>query len=155
MPADEKEDNLNPLKVLLMSIMALLLISSVGYAGDYGWMRDFNIRAEADPSGLRARLEGRFQVGGINIEAALDSVDQPADAYMLLRLGEMSNQPIAHVIEKYKAKRGKGWGSLAKSLGIKPGSEDFQALKKSQDLYDDMHNGKKKSKSKGKGKGKK
>jgi len=136
-----------------MSVIALLLVSSVVFGGDYGWMRDFNIKAEADPSGLRARLEGRFQVGGVTIEAVLDSVDKPADAYMLLRMGEMSDQPIDYVIDKYKAKKGKGWGSLAKSLGIKPGSKDFQALKKGQDLYDDRNNGKEKSKSKGKNKG--
>lgn len=146
---------MNSPKVVLMSVIALLLVSSVVFGGDYGWMRDFNIKAEADPSGLRARLEGRFQVGGITIEAVLDSVDKPADAYMLLRMGEMSDQPIDYVIDKYKAKKGKGWGSLAKSLGIKPGSEDFQALKKGQDLYDDRNNGKEKSKSKGKGKGEK
>ena len=146
---------MNSPKVVLMSVIALLLVSSVVFGGDYGWMRDFNIKAEADPSGLRARLEGRFQVGGITIEAVLDSVDKPADAYMLLRMGEMSDQPIDYVIDKYKAKKGKGWGSLAKSLGIKPGSKDFQALKKGQDLYDDRNNGKEKSKSKGKGKGEK
>ena len=146
---------MNSPKVVLMSVIALLLVSSVVFGGDYGWMRDFNIKAEADPSGLRARLEGRFQVGGITIEAVLDSVDQPADAYMLLRMGEMSDQPIDYVIDKYKAKKGNGWGSLAKSLGIKPGSKDFQALKKGQDLYDDRNNGKEKSKSKGKGKGEK
>ncbi len=146
---------MNPLKVILMSIIALLMISSVGFGGDYDWMRDFNIKAEADPSELRARLAGRFKVGGINIETVIDSADRPADAYMLLRLGEMSDQPIDHVIERYKAKKGKGWGALAKSLGIKPGSKEFQALKKAQDLYDGMDNGKKKSKSKGKGKGKK
>ena len=146
---------MNSPKVVLMSVIALLLVSSVVFGGDYGWMRDFNIKAEADPSGLRARLEGRFQVGGITIEAVLDSVDQPADAYMLLRMGEMSDQPIDYVIDKYKAKKGNGWGSLAKSLGIKPGSKDFQALKKGQDLYEDRNNGKEKSKSKGKGKGEK
>jgi hypothetical protein len=141
---------LKPLKILLMSLIVLLLISSIGSAGDYDWVRDFNIQAEADPSGLRARLEARFQVGDIKIKAVLGSVDKPADAYMLLRLGEMSNQPVDHVIKKYKAEKGKGWGTLAKSLGIKPGSKDFHALKQGQDLYDDKNKGKNKVKSKGK-----
>jgi len=145
---------LKPLKILLMSLIALLLISSIVIAGDYGWMRDFNIKAEADPSGFRARLEARFQVGEIKIKKVLDSVDKPANAYMLLRLGEMSNQPIDNVIEKYKAEKGKGWGRLAKSLGIKPGSKEFHALKQGQDLYDDRGKGKGKVKGKGKGKGK-
>jgi hypothetical protein len=67
----------------------------------------------------------------------------------------MSNRPIDYVIEKYKAEKGKGWGVLAKSLGIKPGSKDFHALKQGQDLYVDKDRGKGKVKGKGKGKGRK
>jgi hypothetical protein len=145
------------LKIVLLSLIALLMFSSIGLAGDYEWMRDFNIKAKADPSGLKVRLETRFQVGDLKIKAVLGSVDKPADAYMVLRLGEMSNQPVDNVIKKYKTKKGKGWGNLAKSLGIKPGSRDFHSLKQGQDLYDGSNKGNKriKSKVKGKGKGKK
>jgi len=146
---------MKPLKILFVILMELLLVSSVASAGDFDWIKDFNIKAEADPSGFRARLEARFQVGDIEIRTVLGNVEKPADAYMLLRIGEMSNQPIVHVIEKYKAKKGKGWGVLAKSLGIKPGSKDFHALKQGQDLYVDKDRGKDKVKSKGKGKGRK
>jgi hypothetical protein len=120
-------------------------------------MRTFNIKAEADQSGFRARLVARFKVGDIEIKTVLGNVEKPADAYLLLRLGEMSNQPIDHVIEKYKAKKGKGWGAFAKSIGIKPGSKEFHALKQGQDLYvdKDKSEGKVKSKGKGKGKGRK
>ena len=138
-------------KILFVILMELLLVSSVASAGDFDWIRDFSIQAEADPSGFRARLGARFQVGDIEIKTVLGNVEKPADAYMLLRLGEMSNQPIDHVIEKYKAEKGKGWGVLAKSLGIKPGSRDFHALKQGQDLYDDKDRGKSKVKGKGKG----
>jgi len=142
------------LKILFVILTALLLVSSVASAGDFDWIKDFNIKAEADPSGLRARLEARFQVGDIKIKTVLSNVEKPAEAYIMLRLGEMSNQPINRVIEKYKAKKGKGWGALAKSLGIKPGSRDFHALKQGQDLYDDKKRGKDKVKGKGKGKSK-
>jgi len=39
------------------------------------------------------------------------------------------------VLKQYKTSKGKGWGVVAQSLGIKPGSAEFQALKKGQDLY--------------------
>ena len=135
-------------KMLFVILLELLLVSSVASAADFDWIKDFNIKAEADPSGFRARLEARFQVGDIEIRTVLGNTKNPADAYILLRLGEMSNRTIVHVIEKYKAKKGKGWGVLAKSLGIKPGSKDFHALKQCQDLYVDKDRGK------GKGKGK-
>ena len=123
-------------KILFFSLLNMLIVASVAFAGDFDWTRDFNIRAEADPSGFRASLATRFKIGDMEINAVIGDVKNPSDAYILFRLGEMSNQPIASVSEKYRAKKGKGWGDLAKSLGIKPGSDEFQALKQSQDLYD-------------------
>jgi hypothetical protein len=65
----------------------------------------------------------------------LSNFDNPADAYIVLRLGEMSGKPPSQIYRKYKQNKGKGWGALAKSLGIKPGSEEFHALKRGQDLH--------------------
>jgi hypothetical protein len=140
------------IKVFFVVSMALLLFSSAVVAGDFDWIRNFNIQAEADPSGFRARLATRFKIGDAQIKVVLQNVENPADAYMVLRLGEISNQPTDRVIEDYKYDRGKGWGVLAKSLGIKPGSKEFHALKRSQDLYDETPKGKSKEKHKGKGK---
>ncbi len=139
------------LKMFFVVFMTLLLVSSAAVAGDFGWARNFNIQGNADPSGFRARLATRFQIGDAQINMVLDSVGDPSDAYMVFRLGEMSNQPTARVIEKYKSGKGHGWGAIAKSLGIKPGSKEFHALKRGHDLYDE----KPECKSKGKGKGKK
>ena len=145
---------MKPLKILSMSLMVFFLISPICSAGDFDWVRDFNIKAEADPSGFKARLEARFQLGDAEIKAVLGNVEKPSDAYIVLRLGEMSNQPVDHVIKKYKAENEKGWGVLAKDLGIKPGSKDFHALKQGHDLHDNGKECKEKSKNKGKGKGK-
>ena len=141
-------------KILFMVSVVFLLVSSsaVLVAGDFDWIKDFNIRAEADPSGFRARLSTRFNISDTQITAVLGNVERPADAYMVLRLGEMSAKPADYVIEKYKSGKGKGWGELAKSLGIKPGSNEFHALKRGSDFYGD--NGKSKGRDKGKGKGK-
>jgi hypothetical protein len=58
------------------------------------------------------------------------------------------------VLEKYEAGKGRGWGALAKSLGIKPGSSEFHALKRSDDLDDTSHAGKGKTKGRNKGRNK-
>ncbi len=139
------------LKILFVVSMALLLVSLAAVAGDFDWIRDFNIKAEANPSGFRARLATRFKIGNTQIEIVLKNVEKPADAFMVLRLGEMSKQPTEYVIGKFKSGKGKGWGALAKSLGIKPGSKEFHALKRGQDLYADNDRGKGKAKNKGKG----
>lgn len=131
---------MKPQKISLMSLISLLLFSAIALAGDFDWMKDFNVQAKMDQNGFQARLETRFKIGDADINLVLGSVDEPADAYMLCRLGEMSQRPTAQVIEQFNANRGKGWGVLAKSLGIKPGSKDFQALKNGQDLYDNKTN---------------
>jgi hypothetical protein len=110
-------------RILLFSLMTLLVVSSVAAASDFGWTRDFNIQAQADPSGFRARLATRFNLGDVQVKAVLSNFDSSADAYVMLRLGEMSGMPTGYVVEEYKNNKGKGWGALAKSLGIKPGSE--------------------------------
>ncbi len=137
-------------KMLFVVLVVLSLISSVAEAGDFDWIKDLTVRIEVDPSGFKAKLATRFKIGDVEIKTVLSNVEKPADAYMLLQLGEMSKQPIDVVIERYKADKGKGWGALAKSLGIKPGSAAFHALKSGQDLYADSEE----SKGKGKGKGK-
>jgi hypothetical protein len=113
----------------------LLLVSSAAAAGDFDWVRDFNTRAQADPTGFRERIAARFQIGDAQIAALLGGVPTPADAYIVLRLGEISRQPADRVLREYNTSKGRGWGVIAKSLGIKPGSEEFHALKRGQDLY--------------------
>jgi hypothetical protein len=140
-------------KASFMILVSILIVSSTVLAGDFDWMKDCNIKAEADESGFRVRLRTRFKISDAEVDAVLSNTDKPADAYMLLRLGEMSQKSTNDVIKRYKANKGKGWGALAKSLGIKPGSEEFHALKKGQDIYTDT-GGKCESKEKGKGKGK-
>lgn len=113
-------------KLLMVSVMLLLVSSAVAVgvaAEDFAWTKDFNIKAEADPSGFRASLATRFKIGDAEIRLVLSNVEKPADAYILLRLGEMSAKPMDYVIKKYKSNKGKGWGVLARSLGIKPGSK--------------------------------
>jgi hypothetical protein len=151
---------MNLLKILVLVLIAQLAIFSVAVAGDFGWLSDLSNKAQADLSDFRARLAVRFNVGDAEIEAVLSNVEKPADAYIVLRLGEMSKHQTDYVIAKYRSNKGKGWGVLAKSLGIKPGSREFHALKSGHDLYDargnDTVKGKAKphSKSKGEGKGK-
>ncbi|PKN38168.1 MAG: hypothetical protein CVU62_04740 [Deltaproteobacteria bacterium HGW-Deltaproteobacteria-2] len=139
--------------LLLVSVIFLLVsLASLATASEFDWMPKFNIQAQADPSGFRARIATRFNIGDAQITTVLSNFSQPADAYVALRLGEMSGKPIDYVTEQYKEGKGRGWGALAKSLGIKPGSPEFHALKRGDDLYGQKGKGKNKSKSKGKGK---
>jgi len=134
--------------VAAVGVLLVVLAASAAMAGDFEWLKDLNIRAQADPSGFRASLAARFKIGDAQVTAVLGNVAQPADAYMVLRLGEMSGQPVERVTATYRTGKGQGWGAMAKSLGIKPGSPEFHALKRGHDLDSGGPD-------KGKGKGKK
>lgn len=136
--------------LLFISLMFLVFGTEMGMAGDFDWIKDFNIRAEADPSGFRFRLGTRFKIGDAEVNAVIGNVEKPADAYMVCRLAEMSGKPIDYVLKEYKTGKTKGWGVIAKNLGIKPGSKEFHALKRGDDLYGEKEAGKPKSKGKGK-----
>jgi hypothetical protein len=152
-----KENIMNHLKTFFVISMGFFFITSAAIAGDFDWLEDFNIKAEADPSGFKATLSARFKIGDAQIETVLTNVEKPADAYVVLRLGEMSGRSTDSVIRHYKSGKGKGWGAIAKSLGIKPGSKEFHALKRGYGLHDDKkrQKGKEKGEGKSKGKGKK
>lgn len=147
--------------LLMISIMFVLILSvALASAADFDWIKDFNIQAQVDPSGFKARLAARFQIGDAQINAVISNVPDPGDAYMVLRLGEMSSRSTDYVLEQYKSGKNKGWGALAKSLDIKPGSEEFKALKRGNDLGNnggkekEKGQSKEKAKMKSKGKGK-
>ena len=137
-------------RTLSIVLMSVLFISSSALAVDFAWLDELNIRAQADPSGFKAELAARFRIGSAEIKTVISNVERPADAYMVLRLGEMAKLPADRVITQYRKSKGQGWGVLAKSLGIKPGSREFHALKRGHDLHWPNDSGAGKSKGKGK-----
>lgn len=126
---------MNLIKSLLIATLVQLMIASIAVAGEYDWLKNLNIRAEADSSGFRMKLATRFRMGTSEINAVVNNVDKASDAYMVLRLGEMTHRPLNEVLHVYHSNNKTGWGRMAKQLGIKPGSKAFHALKRGQDLY--------------------
>jgi len=64
------------------------------------------------------------------------------DIYLALEIARILKKPADEVVKVYTSNKQKGWGAIAKDLGIKPGSPEFHALKGGAD----------KNASKGKGK---
>jgi hypothetical protein len=132
---------------LLVSILFLhILAIPAATAGDFEWLNNLNIKAEADSSGFRFQLASRFRVGDATVNAVIGNVAEPSDAYMIFRLGELSHHPVDEVMKVYRANRHKGWGVMARDLGIKPGSREFHALKRGEDLDGGGHAGERLSK---------
>ena len=142
-------------KLAVLVFLMLLVGPSMAVAGDFNWMKNFNTQASLDPSGFRAKLAARFKIGDVPLSVVLGNITDPAHAYIVLRLGEMAHQSVERVMEEYHKNKGKGWGVIAKNLGIKPGSAEFHALKDGHDLDGYPNVGKKDLTGKSKNKGKK
>jgi len=131
--------------------LCLLLISPVLASSDLDdFIKHLNVEAQADLGAFKVRLSTQFGVPVPKVEAIMASVGTPGDAYMCFRVGQVASQPVEVVTKEYQANKGKGWGVIAKNLGIKPGSKEFHALKKGDLSGDDADVGKGKGKGKGK-----
>ena len=141
-------------RLWLAAVLAL-----VPFQARAGALEDFlgnlNVQAQADLNGFSARVSSQFKVGAAQVKVVLGSVQEPADAFMVFQLGQMTGRPPEEVLRVYKGRGHKGWGELAQELGIKPGSPEFHRLKQGRLHLDGGEAAPAPGKGKGKGKGKK
>jgi hypothetical protein len=133
--------------------LSLFIFSPVLASSDLdSFIKRLNVQAQADLGAFKVRLSTQFGVPVPKVEALMVKVATPGDAYMCLRVGQVASKPIEVVTKEYQSNKGKGWGVIAKNLGIKPGSKEFHALKKGDLNGNDSDSGRGKGKGKGKGK---
>lgn len=53
----------------------------------------------------------------------------PGDIYFACALAKLSGHPCRYVVDLWERDHAKGWGAMAKQLGIRPGSPEFHRLK--------------------------
>lgn len=92
-------------------------------------LNNINVNAKLDLGKFKADLSLNYDVSGPKIDALFSLNMEPAEVYMALEIGAITGKPTDEVVNVYKAKKDKGWGVIAKELGIKPGSAEFHALK--------------------------
>jgi len=91
-------------------------------------------------SGVVAPQRGDAFVSELSISYALPKVQiedlvykmrMPfGDVFISVWLASSMQRPLSVVVKEYEVNRDKGWGVMAKNLGIQPGSEAFHSLKK-------------------------
>ena len=116
----------------LVAAVCLFLFGSAAaaHADLNAFLSGLNVQAQADLPGFKTRLAAQFGVSLPTVESIITQVRLPGDAFLCLQLGQMTRVPLGKVVETYQHSHGKGWGVIAKELGIKPGSSDFHALKR-------------------------
>ena len=120
-------------------------------------LKEINAAAKENLKEFARRTGKKFGVPPEVVDALLkERKMSPADAHMTINVANTSHRPVEEVADAYERDKGKGWGAIAKKMGIKPGSAEFHELKaNSKSGYgDDEDTGKSKGKGKGKGKGK-
>jgi hypothetical protein len=143
------------MKRLSLWILALLLLSPMtAFAGGLeDFLANINIQARADLPGFSAKISTQFGVPLPKVQAIVQTVSEPADAFMVFQLGQMSGKQPDTVMNVYTPNKKKGWGAIAKELGIKPGSAEFHALKNGNLSFTGTPSGAGDSPGRGKGKG--
>ncbi len=134
---------------IALAFSATLSAGMAWAGGDFDAMlKKIELEASTNIKGYKVSLAVDFGASNKTISLLLEKERmRPGDAYMVLKISKVSGKPINAVISEFRKSRGKGWGVIAKNLGIKPGSAEFHALKE--------RGGKGKGQSGGKSKGKK
>lgn len=122
-------------KAAILFIAAIFIVIATipitAEAGDLsGLINDINKQAKSDLNFLKTRLEKDFGIPGPDLDFLFKTLPTPGDVFMSLRIGKIAGIHHDIVVREFKKNRGKGWGVIAKNLGIKPGSREFHELKK-------------------------
>ncbi len=89
-----------------------------------------NANAKLDFGTFKTDLKLSYNISDKKIDYLSISVKmEPAEIYLSLELSKLSGRSVDEVVEIYKVHKDKGWGYIAKQLGIKPGSAEFHKLK--------------------------
>ena len=114
---------------VLVFACVLLFPGPATASGLESFLDGVEVRASKDMGSFRADLRLTFDVSNGTLDGLFEVMSKPSDVYMCLRIGEVAKQPVEVVVEEHQKHKGQGWGVIAKNLGIKPGSEEFHALK--------------------------
>jgi len=117
---------------LILTLTLILLTAGFAQATVDVYVSDLNIYASKKFNNFKAELSARYGISASRFDVMLKKVDSPGDLAVALWIGYKSQQSIGDVIKKNRLYRGKGWGVVAKEMGIKPGSPAFKDLKDGQ-----------------------
>jgi hypothetical protein len=92
-----------------------------------------NLNAEAGVyvDAYVSELSISYALPKVQIEDLVYKMRLPfGDVFVSVWLAATLKKPLSAVVKEYDVNKDRGWGVMAKNLGIKPGSEAFHSLKK-------------------------
>lgn len=88
-----------------------------------------NDNAKKDLTSFKSQIVSDFGLTKEKVQDLLDKSMEPAEIILSGRIADITGNSVDDVVKSYEANKDKGWGQVAKDLGIKPGSAEFHALK--------------------------
>lgn len=130
-------------------LFAMLAIGFTSYAqyntGDVqlnASLSKIDANAQLDFGAFKADLGATYNVSTGKIDSwSVDLGMKAGDIYLALEIAKLTKKPVDDVVKVYQKNKTKGWGVIAKELGIKPGSPEFHALKDSAKGKGDKEHG--------------
>lgn len=91
-------------------------------------LRTINTDARKNLRVFKTQISAEFSIPVPKLDKML-GIMQPAEVVLSLRIARIRGITVDRVIQSYKVNKNKGWGVIAKEMGIKPGSSQFHAMK--------------------------
>jgi len=114
----------------VLIILFCIVIPTVNAHADLNiFLSNLNINAKDNMDGYAVKLSSQFNIPLPQVQVILKTVAFPADGFMCFQLSLMTGIKLERVVEIYHNNKSKGWGAIAKELGIKPGSPEFHRIK--------------------------
>lgn len=122
----------------LLALGVLFIGMQLSYAqlsfktGDASLEAELNLlndEAKKDLSSFKEQIVADFGISKQNVQDLLDKALEPAEIILSGRIADITGKSMTDVVSSYEKNKDKGWGQVAKDMGIKPGSPEFHALK--------------------------
>jgi hypothetical protein len=102
-------------------------------------LSNLNVEAGVHVDAFVSELSISYAVPKVQIEELVYNMRVPfGDVFMSVWLASSLKKPLSVVVKEYNVNKDKGWGVMAKNLGIKPGSDAFHSLKKDSSVELDL-----------------
>jgi len=92
-------------------------------------LKTITVEANKDLGTFKANVVTTYGTTLANVNSLFSVGMTAGDVVISFEIIKLTKKPITEVIRVYKVSKTKGWGAMAKELGIKPGSKEFHAMK--------------------------
>jgi len=94
-------------------------------------LSNLNVEAGVHVDPFVSELSISYAIPKVQIEDLVYKMRMPfGDVFVSVWLASSIKKPLSVMVKEYEVNKDKGWGVMAKNLGIKPGSDAFHSLKK-------------------------